>query len=208
VVTAVLDWARRLQALAQSGLAYDGVSAYDRGRYEEARRIAAEMLAEPDGFSAEELEGLFSEQVGHATPKLDIRGAVFRDDEILLVQERADGNRWTLPGGWVDVGESPSDAVVREVREESGYETRAVRLLALYDREKHAHPPHAWHTWKVFFLCELVSEEQGDTDHEVGEVGFFPLDSLPELSVSRVTGAQIERFFELRGSPERPTEFD
>jgi ADP-ribose pyrophosphatase YjhB (NUDIX family) len=202
----LLDWARRLQAIAQSGVAYDEPSPYDRDRYAQVRRIAAEMLA--SNGDVEALDARFALEAGHATPKLDVRGAVFRDDAILLVREAA-SSRWTLPGGWVDVGESPSEAVVREVREESGYETRAVKLLALYDRDRHPHPPHQWHTWKACFLCELVDEVRHAHDHEVSEVGFFARDALPELDIERITPDDyVNRFFAHREHPEWPTDFD
>jgi ADP-ribose pyrophosphatase YjhB (NUDIX family) len=200
----VVDWAQRLAAVAQSGLAYGEVSEYDRERYETVRRVAAEMLAGGDG--AREVERVLAGEIGHATPKLDVRGAVFRGDEILLVHERVDG-AWTLPGGWADVGESPSASVVREVREESGYDTRAVKVVAVLDRALH-HPPSTWHTWKLFFLCELRGGTPGPIGGETLAAGFFPLDALPPLSESRVTRAQIERCFAHRDHPEWPTEFD
>jgi ADP-ribose pyrophosphatase YjhB (NUDIX family) len=207
VVTATrLDWARRLQAIAQSGLAWKP-GEYDQERYEQVRRIAAEMLASPDGVSPERIEGLLAGEVGHATPKLDVRGVVFWGDAILLVQERAD-RKWTLPGGWVDVGESPSEAVVREIREESGFATRAVKLLALYDRDRHGHPPHLWHIWKAFFLCELVGDDQDELGAETVAAAFFPRDSLPELAYDKVTREYVERFFEHRDHPEWPADFD
>jgi ADP-ribose pyrophosphatase YjhB (NUDIX family) len=213
LVTEVVDWARRLQAIAQTGLAYGEPTEYDRVRYAEVRRIAAEMLAGPNGASA--ADTVFAAEQGHATPKLDVRGAVFRDHGILLASELADDGRWTLPGGWVDVGESPSIAVEREVLEESGYRTRAVRLLALYDRSRHGHDrsrvgerPHFWHTWKAFFLCELAGDERARLGGETGAAEFFPRDELPELSLARVTPEQIERLFELREHPEWPADFD
>jgi 8-oxo-dGTP pyrophosphatase MutT (NUDIX family) len=113
---------------------------YDLERYESVREIAAEMMAPDRPAPSRPFASCFAGQSGYATPKVDVRGAVFREDRILLVQEREDGG-WTLPGGWADVGESPADATVREVREESGYQTRAVKLLALYDRNRHGHPP-------------------------------------------------------------------
>jgi ADP-ribose pyrophosphatase YjhB (NUDIX family) len=204
-VLPMLDWARRLQAIAQTGLAYRDQTAYDRARYDAVRRIAAEMLA--TNGDVEALDARLALETGHATPKLDVRGAVFRDDAILLVREKSHG-KWTLPGGWVDVGESPSEAVVREVREESGYDTRAVKLLALYDRDRQGHPPHPWHTWKAIFLCRLLSDDQAPLGLETLAAKFFPRDRLPELSLSRVTPRQIDRFFEHRDHPEWPTDFD
>src|SRR4051794_22309936 len=108
-----LTWAKELQVIGQTGLNYaqDG---YDRERYERLREIAAEILAEGAGLDLPAVQRLFAAETGHATPKLDVRGAVFRDDRILLVRERVDG-RWTLPGGWADPGESPAEATVREV---------------------------------------------------------------------------------------------
>jgi ADP-ribose pyrophosphatase YjhB (NUDIX family) len=205
-VPKLLDWARRLQAIAQTGVAYREPTAYDRARYEQVRRIAAEMLA--TNGDVESIDARLSLETGHATPKLDVRGVVFRDGKLLLVRERSHG-KWTLPGGWVDVGESPSEAVVRELREESGYETRAVKLLALYDRDRHAHPPHPWHIWKACFLCELLDGVQHDLDDEISEARFFAQDDIPELDDERITpDSYIERFFRHREHPEWPTDFD
>ena len=209
VSTEQLEWAQRLQSIAQSGLAYGEPTVYDRERYEQIRRIAAEMISA--NGNVEEFEAVFAAEAGHATPKLDARGAVFRGDAILLVREKVkkSAGTWTLPGGWVDVGESPSEAVVREVREESGYETRAVKLLALYDRNRHAHPPTPWHTWKACFLCELVDGVQHELDDEIAEARFFTRSEFPELDHARITpDSYIDRFYKHREHPEWPTDFD
>ena len=204
---ALLRWARSLAAIAQSGLAWQP-SEYDRERYEEVRTVAADMFASADGGDAARIEGLLAIEEGHATPKLDVRGVVFRGDDLLLVQERVDG-AWSLPGGWVDVGESPNEAVTREVREESGYEVRPVKLLGLYDRDRHGFRPHAWHIWKAFFLCELVGEGRRNHGHEITAVGFFSRDGLPSpLRFAEATEREITRCFDQRDHPERPTEFD
>jgi ADP-ribose pyrophosphatase YjhB (NUDIX family) len=151
--------------------------------------------------------------VGHATPKTDVRGAVFREDgKILLVQEMMDGARWTLPGGWADIGESAGESVVREVYEETGYSVRAVKLAALLDRNKHPHPPHPFHAYKAFFICELTDPERRPDPHniETGEIGWFGSDEIAalELSISRVTHDQIARLFEHHFNPHLPTDFD
>src|SRR5262249_827687 len=167
---------------------------------------AAEIMAGHSAADPTVVKGLFAEQAGYATPKVDVRGAVFRDDAILLVRERSDGG-WTLPGGWADVNDSPGDAVVREIFEEPGYQTRAIKLLALYDRNKHGHPPHPFHAYKIFFQCELIGGEAA-TSHETDEVGFFREDAIPELSLTRVMPQQIARLFAHYRHPRCPTHFD
>jgi ADP-ribose pyrophosphatase YjhB (NUDIX family) len=200
-----LDWAQRLQAIAQSGLTFDP-HLYDRERYESVREIAAEMLSQGGACDIEPVRAILTSQSGYATPKVDLRAAVFRDDKILLVQEREDGG-WTLPGGWADVGESPAKGVVREVREESGYETRATKLLAAYDRNLHDHPPIPFHAYKLFFLCELIGGAPAQSAETSG-VDWFAENNVPPLSLSRVTAAQIHRFFEHYRNPNWPTDFD
>ena len=202
----LLEWARGLQAIAQSGLAWEP-SAYDGERYEQVRRIAAEMLADPSQLDADGVEGLFASQIGHATPKIDVRGAVFRDDEILLVEEASDLG-WSLPGGWADVGETPREAVEREVLEESGYKVDAVKLIGLYERDHRADRPHLWHIWKTAFLCELVDGEQRPLGSETTDARFFSRDELPRLRYSRLSEWQIDRCFAHHGDPTLPTEFD
>src|SRR6476619_5943370 len=110
-----LLWAREIQALAQTGLAFTR-DQYDRERYQQLHAVAAQIIAKHTGLDVRDIDMLFSQQAGYATPKLGVRGAVFRDDRILLVRETSDEHRWSLPGGWADVNESPSDAVAREVR--------------------------------------------------------------------------------------------
>ncbi|HYK25097.1 MAG TPA: NUDIX domain-containing protein, partial [Steroidobacteraceae bacterium] len=199
--------------------------------FEAIRAIAAEMISAGAGAPAERaraLEALFVAQAGYATPKVDVRAAVFRDDRILLVRERSDGH-WTLPGGWADVGDSPSAAVEREALEESGYQVRAVKLAAVYDRNRHGHTAHVFHIWKLFFLCEIVGHSPGEPSRvraepapegphtgehtpaswsETDAADFFREDALPPLSLGRVTAQQIAHMFEHHRDPRRATGFD
>ena len=200
-----LDWATRLQAIAQDALAYT-TNPFDIERFKQVREIAVEMLAAETGADPEPVRALFADEVGYATPKIDVRAACFREGRILLVQEHRDG-LWTLPGGWADVGDSPREAVEREVWEESGFRARAIKLVAVYDRRKHPHPPHIHHIWKLFFLCELTGGEPR-TSIETDAVAFFAEDDLPPLSLPRVTPEQIHRLFEHQRHLDWPTEFD
>lgn len=213
-VSKQVDWAQRLQAIAQTGLHYDPPP-FDHERYEMILEIAAEMLASNSDADMPTIRAVFDAQTGHATPKTDVRGVLFREGKILLVQEKLDGSRWTLPGGWADIGESAGDAVAREVFEETGYTVKPVKLLALYDRNKHTHPPFPFHAYKAFFLCELTSPERNIVETasasyaETGEIGWFSEDEIPyDLSVMRVTPTQIARFFAHLRHPELPTDFD
>ena len=201
-----LVWARRLQAIAQSGLTYCQ-DKFDIHRYEEVRDIAAEMMMAGAALpSAAPIQDLFAQQSGYATPKIDVRVAAFHEGRLLLVRELEDGC-WTLPGGWADVGEPPSIAAAREVREESGYEVHISKLAAIFDRELHGHPPYAFHSYKVFFLAEVLGGAAQDS-HETADARFFAEDQLPPLSLVRVVPSQIALMFEHLRHPELPTAFD
>jgi ADP-ribose pyrophosphatase YjhB (NUDIX family) len=197
--------ALRLAALSQNGLTFME-DPFDRQRWEEVRGIAAEMLAAGAGTTPDELLSGLSREDGYATPKVDVRAAVFRDDQILLVQERSDG-RWTLPGGWCDVGEAPGVAAAREVEEESGYQVRTTKLLAVYDKLRHDHPPATWHAYKLFFRCELTGGAPA-ASVETSAAGFFGENDLPPLSLGRVTESQIRRMFEHARDASLPTDYD
>ena len=185
--------ARKLQAIAQTGLEFNQ-NEYDRDRYETIAKIAAELMAMHCDAPIERFQELFAQQSGYATPKVDVRSAVFREGKILMVREAADG-LWTVPGGWADVNDSPREAAEREVWEESGFRVKATKMAAVYDRAKHPHvPPLPFHVYKMFFVCEILSGEARPS-RETPEVGFFALDALPPLSVSRVLEFQIRRLF-------------
>jgi ADP-ribose pyrophosphatase YjhB (NUDIX family) len=202
----MLCWARRLQALAQTGLTYTK-DPYDTQRYRDLRQIAAEIMAASSAtVPSANVTDLFACELGYATPKVDVRAAAFDRDRVLLVKERSDGG-WTLPGGWADVGDSPSISAVREVKEESGYDVIPRKLAAVYDRDLHGHPPIPYHTYKLFFLCELVGGTR-QTSLETEDVAFFLEDSIPPLSLSRVTPRQIAHLFDHYRHPEWPTSFD
>jgi ADP-ribose pyrophosphatase YjhB (NUDIX family) len=201
----LLDWARRLQALAQTGLAYTK-DPYDVERYKNLRQIAAEIMTSSAASVPVSLIESFTGELGYATPKIDVRAAVFVEDKLLFVKERSDG-RWTLPGGWADVGDSPSVAVVKEVKEESGYTVVARKLAAVYDRDLQGHPPMPYHIYKLFFMCELVSGTP-QASIETEAVSFFSEYLLPPLSLSRVMPKQIAHLFDHHRHPEWPTSFD
>ncbi|WP_400194316.1 NUDIX hydrolase N-terminal domain-containing protein [Hymenobacter sp. B81] len=204
------DWlaiAQRLQALAQAGLAY-ALSVYDTERYEELHALSLQMMAGLTGEPVSRLSTLFAGETGYPTPKVDIRAVLFRGaDEILLVREKVDGGRWSLPGGWADVGYTPFEVAVKEVREETGLEAEAVRLLALFDKKKHPHPPEPWYVYKAFILCRPVGGAlRADTAETTG-ARWVSRTELPHLALSmdRVTHSQLELMWAFAHQPALPT---
>jgi ADP-ribose pyrophosphatase YjhB (NUDIX family) len=202
-----LEWARALQAISQNGLHFSR-DPYDRERFARVAEIAAEILACHTNLSNAEIIDLNASEFGYATPKVDVRGAAFERDRILLVREVADQGRWTLPGGWADINDTPAQAIEREIREESGFEAKAIKLLAVYDRETQGNqPPYPYHIYKLFFLCRIIGGA-ARTSPETSGVAFFEEHEIPELSVSRVNEKQLRRCFEHHRHRHWPTDFD
>jgi len=200
-----LDWVRRLHTIARAGLTYSQ-NPYDRERYEQLQELAAEMAADDEPEATSTTLALLRLERGYATPKVDVRAVVEREGKLLLVREAQD-RLWSLPGGWADIGESPREVAEREVLEEAGYVVRARRLLAVYDKARHDHPPDFWYIYKLFFACTLEGGAPR-TSHETVDVGFFGLDDLPPLSEPRVTRSQLARMLALLADPSLPTDFD
>lgn len=200
-----LSWAKEIQAIAQTGLEY-GKDVYDLERYEALRELSIDIMENYTFESREKIKLSFADDKGYSTPKVDIRGVIFQEGKILMVREKNDG-KWALPGGWADIGYSPSEVAAKEIWEESGFEARPVRLLAVMDKKFHGHPPDPYHIYKLFILCEISGGEAAG-GVETSEVGFFGEEELPELSVSRNTEAQIRTMFEYLRDPDKPVLLD
>ena len=200
-----LDFAIRIQSIAQAGIQY-GKDQYDKERYEELRKIAAEMISEKTDISVEKVYDLFCNETGYQTPKVDTRAAVFMDDKILLVHEN--NGTWSLPGGWCDVDQSIASNTEKEVKEEAGFTVKAEKLIAVQDWRKHNVTNYAYGVVKAFVMCRY---ESGNFEEniETTEIAFFGKDELPDhLAVEKCTREQILRCFDAYENPEMPTLFD
>lgn len=200
-----LDFAIRIQSIAQAGLLY-GKDQYDKERYGELRKIAAEMISEKTDISVEKVYDLFCNETGYQTPKVDTRAAVFMDDKILLVHEN--NGTWSLPGGWCDVDQSIASNTEKEVKEEAGFTVKAEKLIAVQDWRKHNVTNYAYGVVKAFVMCRY---ESGNFEEniETTEIAFFGKDELPDhLAVEKCTREQILMCFETYENPEMPTLFD
>lgn len=187
-----LGWAMELQSIAQAGLEYSR-DKYDLERFQKIRELSAEIVSEYTGIGFEKVKDLFCNESGYQTPKVDIRGAVFKDGKILLVKESIDGC-WSMPGGWAEINLSVKENVAKEVREEAGLDVDPVRIIAIQDRNRHNEPVHPYAIYKIFVLCNIKGG--GFVKNiETEESGFFTLDDLPELSEGRTNRKQIEMCF-------------
>ena len=199
-----LEWAIELQSLAQAGLTYSR-DVYDRERFERIREISAEIVAHKSDIPTEKVKDLFCNETGYQTPKLDTRAAVFKDEKILLVREN--NGKWSLPGGWVDVNVSVGENAVKEVKEESGLDVKAKKIIAVQDRNRHNLPIYAYGICKIFILCDLIG---GQFKENIETTGFdyFTLDNLPPLAEEKNTSEQIKMCFEAYKSDSWQVQFD
>ncbi len=200
-----LNIAREIQQLSQTGLTF-AVTDYEKKRYKRLIEIVSEITADYTGLEKESLERVLMEQPGYATPKVDVRAAVIKDDKILLVKERTD-KRWAMPGGWADVGNLPSEVATRETKEESGFDIKPIKVIGVFDANRIGTPLEFFHAFKIIFLCELLGGEPATSD-ETEAVEFFSLDELPPLSQNRTNQKHIDEIkLHLKDSL-RPAFFD
>lgn len=200
-----LKWAIEIQSLAQIGLTYTQ-DVYDRERYEKLREISAEMLSEKTGLNKEKVKNLFCNETGYQTPKLDTRAAIFNNNKILLVHEN--NGTWSLPGGWCDVMESVKSNTEKEVREETGLNVKAVKIISIQDRNKHNKPIYAYGVCKIFVLCEIIDGEFSE-NIETTEICYFSLKDLPtNLAEEKTNKEQIKMCFKAISDENWQTQFD
>jgi len=190
----LLILAKRVQAIAESGLHYTE-SDWDIDRYKDLEKIGMEMISKITNQPIEVVEVVLPDRYGYKTPKIDVRAVLINsDNEILLVKERVDSH-WSMPGGWCDIGFTPSEVAEKEALEEAGINLKAGRLLALLDKKCHDHPEDLHYIYKIFIECS-AEDYTITTGMETLDVGFFRQDQLPELSTPRNTKEQIDMMFE------------
>ncbi|MEM1339632.1 MAG: NUDIX hydrolase [Bacteroidota bacterium] len=190
-----LDLVKRIKAIAETGLVYTEGS-YDKERYQELREISLKLLSQKSGIPSPQLQKFFMPQTDYPTPKVDVRGFVLdKDDRILMARESIDG-KWSIPGGWADIGSTPKEVVVKEIREETGLDAEVIRLLAIYDKKMHPHPPEPFYVYKLVFLCR-VTGGQLNPGFDMRGADWFALNTVPPLSEDRIVKSQLEHLFQL-----------
>ena len=200
-----LRWAIELQSIAQNGLAYVN-NEFDKERYERLREISAEMISEKSSIYLEKVKDLFCNETGYQTPKIDTRAVIFNNDKILLVHEN--NGTWSLPGGWCDVLESIKSNTIKEVKEETGLDVKATKVIALQDRNKHNTPTYAYSVCKVFVICKIIGGKFKN-NIETTEIKYFSLNELPKnFANEKCTKEQVEMCFKAKDNKYWQVEFD
>lgn len=202
-----LNQTKKLHAHATTGLEFAS-NDYERDRYHEMQKIAADMLARLVDESVSTIDQILLEGIdGYVTPKVDVRAAVIKDEKILLVQEKTD-ERWALPGGYADVGISAADNAVKEVWEEAGIKVEAKKLYAVRHKARKEYKPDIRDFYKLFFMCERLDEQELAAGSEVLDAQYFSIDALPELSLGRTVKSDLEMAFKYEKNKLEATFFD
>jgi len=196
---------KRLKSISDIGMLYTQ-NEYDKERYSEILEISYQLLHKLTGIETASLKNLYRENKDYPTAKVDIRGLITRDNKILLVKERAD-NKWALPGGWADIGFSPKEIIVKECKEETGLDVIPERLLAVFDKKFHPHPPQPFYVYKMVFYCKVISTIV-NIGFDVLDVQYFDADDLPELSEDRILKSQLKLVFQKASATGMDTYFD
>lgn len=200
-----LEIAREIQQLSQTGLAF-ATNDYEKKRYTRLIEIVSEIIEHHTQLEKESVQKYLMNHPGYATPKIDVRAAVIKNNQILLVQESTD-KCWAMPGGWADVGDIPSQVAIRETKEESGYDVIPRKVVGVFDANRLGGHLELFHAFKIVFLCDLIGGEARTSD-ETLDVKFFPLDKLPPLSLNRTNEKHIEEIKLHLTDNLRPTFFD
>lgn len=202
-----LDKVKRLMSLADTGIVF-AANDFELERCQEQREICLELISEISSTPLTQIQDFYMPPMQYPTPKVDVRAFVLNTKgQLLMARESMDG-KWSIPGGWTDIGFSPKEVVVKEVFEETGLTVCAKRLLAVWDTKQHSHPPAAHHIYKMVFWCVAEDHTTLNKGFDILDVGFFDLDKLPELSVNRILKSQIEALYESVKADRIDTMFD
>ena len=196
----------KLQSIAQAGLTYS-TDPYDRLRFKEILDLSSNILSNGDINQENFIKEIFDKEYSYPTPKIGVLAAIFKDNKIMLVQEK-DNHKWSLPGGWADVGDSPRQSILKEIREETNLDVNIIKFAALLDRNKYLEIPMWPSVYKCFFICQIKSGEAKCDNLETIALDFYNKNNLPELSLDRVTYSQIMLMFDHYNNPELPTSYD
>ena len=184
------DFAKYLQrmiAVTDTGLTFTK-DPFDRERYEDLRSLLGEMLNQASDLDAEEVAEVLKPTSAYATPLMDVRAWIIEDEKICLVRGQGE-NDWALPGGFGEVGYSPTENILKEIEEETGFEAKVERLLDVFDTNRFQLQSKQYA--KFVFECKLL-DGQFQKNQEIAALQFFAIDQLPALSEKRITKEQIE----------------
>ena len=203
----LLEEIKKLKSIADVGVLYCN-NEYDKERYTELQNLSLRLFNKISGHAVERLLEVFPFAKDYPTAKVDVRGLVLSADKtkILLAKESVDG-KWSLPGGWADIGYTPKEIIIKEFKEETGIDVIPEKLIAVFDKRMHTHPPEPFYVYKMVFWCKPVSS-QVNKGFDIMDVQYFDIDNLPVLSENRILESQIKLLYHKISSADYDTYFD
>ena len=182
-----VKYLQRMIAITDTGLTFTK-DPFDRERYEDLRVLLSEMLDQASDLDVEEVTEVLKPTFAYATPLMDVRAWIVEDEKVCLVRGQGEDS-WALPGGFGEVGYSPIENILKEIEEETGFEAKVERLLAVFDTNRFQLQSKQYA--KFVFECKLLAG-QFQENQEIADLQFFAIDQLPVLSEKRITKEQIE----------------
>ncbi len=175
-------WSDQLRAIANDGLQWSSDNPYHQQRFQRVRRIAAELFAAQDERDPETIERIFSADLSHVAPYPGGDAAIINAAGEMLLIQRKDDLLWAMPGGLLEVGETPAEGTCREAWEETGVAVEPVALVGVYDSRLCDSRTTA-QLYQFVFLCRpLEAAPQAVVTAETLAIGWFGEDTLPSLS--------------------------
>lgn len=173
----IFEFIKKVQAISHTGVVYSKCP-YALDNYHELLELSSKMLHEYIKSDVQPYD--IYREMYYPTPQPGVRVVIFQNNKLLMAEDVDTPNEWTIPGGWCDVDLSPVETCVKEVKEETGYDVKVTKFLALMDRNNYTQS-EIYNVYSLVFVAEIVGGENSP-NFEVNKVDFFDTNELPKLS--------------------------
>ena len=147
----------QIRAIATEGLTFTK-NEYDVERYRKLFDIVVKKYADISKISSKEIIKNFKKETGAITPKVGVDIAIFNENNEILILKRSDDKTWCLPGGWMDIGETPFETAKREVKEEVGVEIKPIGCISINTKGPNTHTNLAYHQINILVAAKPIKK--------------------------------------------------
>ena len=183
----IFEFIKKVQAISHTGVTYSQCP-YALDNYHELLEESTKMLHEYIKSEVQPYD-IYADML-YPTPQPGVRVLIVKDNKILMAQDiDVPSDEWTIPGGWCDVDTSPVEASIKEVKEETGFDIKVTKLLALMDRNKYIESS-VYNVYSIVFLAEIIGGSN-NPNFEVNKAEFFDIENIPKLS-NKLSAAELD----------------